>query len=111
MSEKPEEMLVEDRIAAVGRIEDVSAEPPIDKEEQQIGSECRKRHEDQERCGDHFPSKNGNTPHRHSRCAIDEHRGDEIDRRKDRRTETMNTPAIQRSCPLPVLTAISESGA
>ncbi len=44
MPEEPKQVLVEDRVSAVRRVEEMAAEMPVDQEHREDGRERRKRH-------------------------------------------------------------------
>ena len=86
MSEKPEQMLVEQRVAATGRIEKGRAEIAVREQHRDGAGQNGKRQQQQEGCDQHRPYEQRHFMHGHAGRAHIENRGDEIDRTKDRRS-------------------------
>ena len=84
MPEEPEQVLVQERIAAARRIEEGGAEIAVGEQHGQRSREHRHRQQDQERGDQDRPNEQRHPKHRHSRRAHVEDRGDEVDRAKDR---------------------------
>ena len=85
MAEEPEQMLVQQRIAATGRIEERRAEVAIGQQHRDRTSQNRQRQKQQERCDQHGPHEQRHLVQRHARRAHVEDGGDEVDRTEDRR--------------------------
>ena len=84
VTEEPEEVLVEDRVATIRWIEERGAEVAIGQKHRDRAGENRERQKEQEGGNKKRPSKERHLVHRHARCAHVQDRGDEVDRTKDR---------------------------
>ena len=85
VTEEPEEMLIEDRITAIGRIKEGRAEITIGQQHRDRAGEDRKRQKKQEGRHKKCPRKERHLVHGHARRAHIQNRCDEIDCAQDRR--------------------------
>ncbi len=92
MSEEPKQVLVEDGVAAVLGIEEVSAVMACQQQFAQNGRQRRKRHKNQQRSGQDFPREDRHAPHRHTGRAVEQNRRDEVDGHHDRRSAVHQQP-------------------
>ncbi len=85
MAEEPEQMLVEDRVAAAVGNEECRAEVAVREQHRDRAGQHRQRHQQHEGGHQHRPGEKRHLVHRHARRAHVEDGGDEVDRAEDRR--------------------------
>ena len=85
VSKEPEQMLVEERIAATLRREERGAEVAVCQQHRNGACEHRQRQEQQEGGHQNGPNKQRHLVQRHAGCAHVEDGGDEVDGAEDRR--------------------------
>ncbi len=85
VAEEPEQMLVEDRIAAAGGAIERRAEVAVRQQHGDGAGENRQRQQQQERRDEHGPDEQRHLVHGHARRAHVEDGGDEVDGAEDRR--------------------------
>ena len=85
MSEEPEQMLKQNRIAAARRIEEMRPEVAVGQKHRDRAAQHRQRQEQQKRRHQHRPHEQRHPMHRHSRRAHVENRHNEINRPQNRR--------------------------
>jgi hypothetical protein len=78
VAEEPEQVLPQDG-SAVGGVEDLGAESPVDFQSHQRRGEQREREQDQDAGHERVPGEDGHTKHRHPRCAQAHDGGDDVD--------------------------------
>ena len=85
VAEEPEQVLVEDRVAAAGGIEERRAEVAVGQQHGDGAGQDGQRQQQQERGHQHRPGEQRHLVQRHARRAHVQDRGDEVDRAQDRR--------------------------
>ncbi len=85
VAEEPEQMLVEDRIAAAGRVEERGAEVAIREQHRDGAGQNGQRQQQQEGGDENGPDEQRHLMQRHARSAHVEDGGDEVDGAEDRR--------------------------
>ena len=86
MTEEPEQMLEQDRVAAAGRIKERRAEVAVGQQHGDGAGQNRQRQQQQERGHQDRPREQRHLVHGHARRAHVEDGGDEVDRAEDRRS-------------------------
>ena len=86
MTEEPEQMLVQQRIATTLRIEERGAEVTVGQQHRDGASENRKRQQKQECRNENGPDEQRHLVQRHARGTHVEDGGDEVDRTEDGRS-------------------------
>ncbi len=85
VAEEPEQVLVQNHVAAVLRIEEVRAVMSLEQQLEHRNGKRGKRHENEQRRRENLPCEDRHAPHRHSGRAIENNRRCEIHRDHDRR--------------------------
>jgi hypothetical protein len=84
VTEEPEEVLPQDRVAALRGIEEATAVVAVDEQQDQTGRQHGHREQQQHRHDEHVPHEQGHAHQRHAGCPQLERGGDEVDRRQNR---------------------------
>src|SRR5438552_19111653 len=79
MAEEPEEVLPEQRVAAVRDVEEVEAEPALQLEEDAVGGQCRQREDQRQRRGEDREAEERHAVPRHAWCAPLEGGDDQVE--------------------------------
>ena len=85
MAEEPEQMLPQQHVAALGRIEEVRADQAVEDQAGARDHDRRHRHDDQERRDQHRPDEQRNAVERHAWRALLEHGDHDLHRDGERR--------------------------
>ena len=85
VAEEPEQVLPQQRRAALGRVEEVRPEVAVQQQHRDRGGQRREREDDQVRVDQHRPHEQRHPPPAHAGRAHVVDRGDEVDRAEDRR--------------------------
>src|SRR5439155_14728292 len=85
MAEGPEEMLPEERVAAVFRLEEARAEVAVEEEEDRRRRQARQGEEQEEVLHERRPDEEGQAIEAHAGAAHLQRRDDDVDRTGDRR--------------------------
>ncbi len=83
VAEEPEQVLPQDGLAAVGRVEEVRPQVPVDPEQDEGGGEHREGQQDQEDGDQLVPDEDRHAEHDHARRPQAEDGGDHVDGGED----------------------------
>ena len=108
VSEEPQDMLVEHRIAAAGGIEKRGAEVAVGQKHGDRAGEHRQAEQDEPGGDEDRPAEQRHFEQRHARCAHVQEGGDHVDRAKDREAPETWTAKIARSIDMPA--SFTDSG-
>jgi hypothetical protein len=84
VAEEPEEVLIEDRVSAAGRVEEMGSEIAVGEQHRDRAGQHREGEQEQEGGHQDRPDEERHLVQRHARRAHIEDGGDEVDRAQDR---------------------------